>query len=490
MALDSAINTGSSTAGKANVDSNFNLNVVTPKVLAQTGFAALAGINDDGTVVTGGRQNRVYVTEGNGLYAAAKNLLWDDTFNATTQNTAKYKVAFTTMTPAQSGGFLNLNNGAITTINTNSGIQSWKSFPLFAKAELSCNVSAQIPNGNQANQVIEWGLFNAALNAATAPTDGVFFRCNAAGELRGVINYNGTETQTTAMTMPSTSVNHDWKIIAQTNTVLFYIDDILYGKLTLSTDAPTLGQPFMAASMPFTARIYIGGSAPAAAPQIKITDVFISEAGPDLARPWPTQKAGFGHMASQGQNGGTMGSTANFGNAAFAAATAASNTAVGTGNPAGLGGYAHILPTLTAGTDGIITSYQNPVGAVGQTPRNLIINGVWIHGIVDAALTGGPLAYVYTLAYGHTAVSLATTETASFATATTKAPRRVPLGVEGCVVTAAAGTTLSPSGVYRAFQSPIVIAPGEFVAVTARNMGTVTTVGSVVFTVGFDAYME
>jgi hypothetical protein len=292
------------------------------------------------------------------------------------------------------------------------------------------------------------------------------------------------------MTMPSTSVNHDWDIVCQTNTVMFFVDDILYGKIILLTDAPTQGQPMLAASLPFTVRVYIGGSAPTLAPVIKISDVIIFELGPDLARPWAHQKAGFGHMAYQGQNGGTMGSSSNVSNAAFAAAIALSNTAVTTGNPVGLGGYAHSLPTLTAGTDAIITSFQNPAGSATQTPRNLIITGVWIHSIVDVVLAGGPLAYVYSLAFGHTNVSLATTESGSFTTATAKAPRRVMLGVEGCAATAAAGTQLSPSGVYRQFSSPIVIAPGEFVAVVGRNMGTVTTSGSVVHAVGFDAYFE
>ena len=486
------LDSGVSSAGKANVDTNFNLNVVTPTTLGQEGFVGLAGINDSGTVVSGGRHNRIYASEGGGLYSAIKTMLWDDTFNATTQNTSKYKYAFTTMTAAQSGGFLNMNSGSITTLSTGCGFQTWKNFPLFGKAELRINISAQIPNGSQANQTIEFGAFNATLNGGTPgnPTDGVLFRCNPAGELRGVINYNGTETQTAAMTMPSTSVNHSWEIIINTDAVLFYIDGILYGKITMSTDAPTLGQPFMAASMPITFRVFTAASAPALAPILKVSDLFVAQLGPDLSRDWATQKAGFGHMAYQGQNGATQGTTANTLNAALPAASALSNTAVGAGNPVGLGGTAHSLPTLTAGSDGIVNSYQNPVGAIGQTPRNLVIRGVWVHTVVDVTLTGGPLAFVYSLAYGHTTVSLATAESASFTTGTTKAPRRVWLGVEGCAATAVAGTLLSPGGVYRQFTSPIVVAPGEFIAVTCRNMGTVTTAGSVVHTVGYDAYME
>jgi hypothetical protein len=494
MAMDSTINGGSNTAGKANVDATYNLNVTTPKVLNQAGFVTLAGQNDFGlgSVVPGGRINQILVSEAGGIYSASKNLLWDDTFNATTQNTSKYKYAFTTMTAAQAAGFLTLNSGSITTLSTSCGYQTWKQFPLFAKAELRCNISAQVPNGAQANQTIEFGLFQATLNGAApgAPTDGVFFRFNTSGELRGYINYNGTETSTGPMTVPSNSVNHDWLIVCQTDTVCYYIDDVLQAVLSLQTNAPTQGQPFQGASQPVTFRVYTAGSAPALAPILKVSDCFVAELGPDLARPWATQKAGFGHMGYQGQNGGTQGGTSNLSNAALAAATILSNTAVGTGNPAGLGGYSHDLCTLAAGTAGIITSYQNPVAAAGVTGRNLIIQGVWVHSVVDAAITGGPLAFVYSLAFGHTAVSLATAESGSFTTGTTKAPRQIALGCEGFAATAVAGTLLSPSGVYRQFVSPIVVAPGEFVAVVGRNFGTAVTVGSVVHTVGFDAYFE
>lgn len=483
---------GNTSGNVAEVDANNRVKVVNPTTLGQEGFVALAGINDDGTVVSGGRHNRVYVAEGGSLYSGMKNLLWDDTFNASAQNTSKYKYANTTMAAAQSGGFLTLNSASITTASTSVGFQSWKSFPLFAKAELRINVSAQIPNGTQANQTIEFGLFNATLNGAApgAPTDGVFFRFNTAGELRGYINYAGTETSTAVISGISTSVVHDWAIVIQTNAVMFYIDDILYGKLILTSDAPTLGQPMMAASMPITFRVFNPVSTPALAPILKITDVFISELGPDLNRPWQHQKAGFGHMGYQGQNGGTMGSTSNFGNGALAAATILSNTNVGTGNPVGLGGYSHNLATLAAGTDGIVTSFANPAGSTTQTPRNLVITGVRVASIVDSTLTGGPLVFLYTLAYGHSAVSLATSESGSFASGTTKAPRRIPLGTEGCAAAAAAGTLLSPAGFQVTFNSPVVVAPGEFVAVVARNVGTVASAGSVIHLVGFDAYFE
>jgi hypothetical protein len=221
------IDSGSSSTGKANVSSTFELQVVTPKTLAQAGFAALAGINDDGTLVSGGRVNRAYVAEGNRIAVANPVIQWDDTFNATAQNTAKYNFAATTMTGAMAAGYLTLNNSAITTINTNCGINTFKCFPLFGKSELRCNTSGYLTTAPQANCTIEFGMMTATLPGAAAPADGVFFRYNASAELRGVMSFNGTETQTAAITAPSANVNHDFVIVCQTNSVLFYRQDYL-----------------------------------------------------------------------------------------------------------------------------------------------------------------------------------------------------------------------------------------------------------------------
>jgi len=476
-----AIETGSNSTGIANVDSNYNLNVVTPTAMTQAGFVVLAGRNDDGTIVSGGRTNRVYVTEGQRMAIAPNNLLWDDTFNATAQNTSKYKTNATTQTITFVNGYMLLNGSNITTINTNSIAQSYKTFPLFAKAELRINFAAMLTSVPQANSTTEFGLFTFASNTA-APSDGVFFRYNSSAELRGVISYGGVETQTTAMTAPSASVNHDFVIVCQTNTVLFYIDDVLYGKLALSTDAPSQGQPMMSAALPISARHIIAGSAPAVATQLKISDIFVSLNGPDICRPWSETKSGFGHMAYQGQNGGTLGTTALYTNSLAAGAGAAmTNTTAALGS--GLGGQFSTQPTLAAGTDGIVCSFQVPSGSTTQTPRNLIIKGVKVAGGVAAALTGGPVLYAYSLAFGHTAVSMATAEAA-----TTKAPRRIALGYETFAATAAAGTISVAPTFY--FSSPVVVAPGEFVAVCAKNLGTVTSAGVITIQVTFDAYFE
>jgi hypothetical protein len=84
---------------------------------------------------------------------------------------------------------------------------------------------------------------------------------------------------------------------------------------------------------------------------------------------------------------------------------------------------------------------------------------------------------------------MATAEGTSFTTnPTTKAPRRVPLGFETYVVTAPVGTL--GQGVTFKFDTPIVVNPGEFVAICAKNLGTVTSAGVIVFLVTPDCYWQ
>jgi hypothetical protein len=179
-------------------------------------------------------------------------------------------------------------------------------------------------------------------------------------------------------------------------------------------------------------------------------------------------------MGSQGTSGNTMGSTALYSNSLAAGAGAAmTNTTAALGT--GLGGQFSVQPTLAVGTDGIVCSFQVPAGSINITPRRLVISGIQIQGAITTALTGGPVVYAYSLAYGHTALSLATAETGSFVTATTKAPRRVPLGYETYAATAAVGVI--GGGIKIAFSKDIVVNPGEFVAIVAKNFGVVTSAG-------------
>lgn len=94
-------------------------------------------------------------------------------------------------------------------------------------------------------------------------------------------------------------------------------------------------------------------------------------------------------------------------------------------------------------------------------------------------LTGGGYVAQWSLAFGHTAVSLATAEAAA-----TKASRRIPLGVQAVTAAAAASTVLAT--VSQRFDSPIIVNPGEFLQTVKKKVGTAPSAGVVAHIVTFD----
>ncbi len=186
--------------------------------------------------------------------------------------------------------------------------------------------------------------------------------------------------------------------------------------------------------------------------------------------------------AYQGLSGGTMGSLANYANSANPTAAVPTNTTAALGT--GLGGQFWETVSLAVNTDGIVCSYQVPVATVNLPGRRLVLRGIGLVSYVQTVVVGGPFVVQYSLAFGHTAVSLATAEAA-----TTKAPRRVPLANLTQVVTAAqaASTIVSqPGGGYLDFgDAPIFVNPGEFVQLVTKHVGTAGTTGVIAHVVTF-----
>ena len=105
---------------------------------------------------------------------------------------------------------------------------------------------------------------------------------------------------------------------------------------------------------------------------------------------------------------------------------------------------------------------------------------------MGAAVATTPTTLAWSLAFGHTAVSLATAEAA-----TTKAPRRIALGFQSVAVGAAVGALYTPDSISQWFDSPIYVNPGEFIAVVVKQIvGTATASQSIWYLVTFDAYFE
>lgn len=167
-----------------------------------------------------------------------------------------------------------------------------------------------------------------------------------------------------------------------------------------------------------------------------------------------------------------MGQLSSYANSTNPTAAAPSNTALTANLPSGLGGQGSVTAAVAAVTDGIWGSYQVPAGTVAVQGRRLVVRGVK----VDAVNTGAAVATTATtiqfaLAFGHTAVSLATAEAA-----TTKAPRRVTLGYMSWPVGAAIGQGPQSGPIIVDFgDAPIFVNPGEFVQLIGKFLvGTAT----------------
>lgn len=475
MALDVLI-------GGTNLDSNNNVRVALPANTDQAGYTMLSGKLSDSTDPTGLLTQDIRVSTQGRLVVGQPVMLLNEVFNYTAVNTAIFSQASTTQTITVAGGTLNLNASALNTLSTYCKVATYSFFPIqadfatFATWDMSYSVAPQL------NNVIEAGFFQAATNAA--PTDGAFFRFDLTGTLKAVLNTNGTEITSAALTIPTNSIMHKYKVVIENDRVLYFIDGAC--QAVISTPS-SLGMPLYAQSCPWTIRSINGATAPALANVVKLGYLFVGlQDAAGLGKTNADIAATGGRMGIQGQSGHTMGSTALNANVSATvnpAGAAMTNTTAALG--VGLGGVFSALPTLAQGIDGIVCSYYNPAATAAIPGKTLYIRRVKIQGGVTTVLAGGPVLYGYYLAVGHTSVSLATAETA-----TTKAPRRTTIGMETFAANAAVGVIGSQGGAYGSFNAPIAVNPGEYVAVVARNFGTVTTTGVITFLVSIDSYWE
>lgn len=396
-----------------------------------------------------------------------------ETFNYAAQNTGKYTYANTTMTATWSAAGITTNATSITTGGTGLTIGSYAEFPLFGAVSTYAEYTLGFSALSQVNVVCDFGLFRRGAATAYVPTDGVFFRYDASG-LSGISTFNTVETGNTGPLSFTPTLNTKYKFTITLNeaAVEYWVDDELWG--TILTPAGQ-GQPCISSTLPWSVRQAHPGVAGGVL-QMQITDVMVGQDSPSMV--W--NASDFGNVlygAYQGLSGGTMGSLANYANSANPAAAVPTNTTAALG--VGFGGQFWETDTLAVNTDGIISSYQIPAGTIAIQGRRCYVYGVKISSYIQTVLTGGGYNAQWSLAWGHTAVSLATPEAA-----TTKAPRRKPLGVQSVAAAAAALTQLAD--VSRDWRAPVVVDPGQFIATVKKKVGTAPSVGVVAHTVDFD----
>lgn len=480
MAIDTVI-TG------ANLDAGGNVRVSLPDATtpARVGGVRMFSENDAGAL-TGTASLKSPETSGDyRLRVGMDTIMFDDNFNATTQNTTKWSYTFGTMTAAQPGAGT-VNFGAVqgTAAAHGAFMRTFQYFPIYGASGLAIEAQlGQFTAALVANEVFFVGL-GVPVAAGTEPTDGVWAQFTSGGTIL-VMRFNGTTTQSGVLELNSTlalGALYHYAIVIADNELQLWRDNELLGKLTIPTAS---AQPFLQGALPVFMQKLCTGSV-SNTNTMRVSDVTVSQLDVQTGKAWGLGRALAGKSGFVGQNGQTQGKTTLWTNNTAPTAVALTNTAAAF---TGLGGIAAVLPTLAAASDGIVFGYQVPASTINITGRNLVINGVKLQGAVSVILAGGPVIYTYAVAFGHTAATLVTGETASFANNTTHMPRIVPLGIETYAATAAVGTLGSP-GVTLTLENPMVVRPGEFVAIIARNIGTVTTTGAITIVAAFDAYWE
>ena len=480
MALDVLI-------GGANLDSASNVKVALSNTPANIGGIRNFSENDSGSVTLSPYLSSPETSQDYRHRVGIDTILFAETFNAAAQNTNNWTSANATMTATMSsGGTLNFGTVQGTANGHYASYRSYQYFPLIGTAPIAVEFSGGLFTATLvANEVVSFGL--GVPGVAALPTDGAFFQITTAGVVGSVV-YNGVTTSTAALqTLAAQSLATIYKyvMVVGEHTVEFWRDDILLGRLTVPA---ANGQPFMAGSLPIYAMKHCTGAV-ANTNTFRLSDITVSLLDIASNKPWAVQMATAGGSAYAGQNGHTQGSTTATGTITSGSSpnlptsAAGSNTAA---NVTGLGGWGAINAAAGAATDFIATSYQNPAPTVLITGKNLVITGLRISTInTGAAVATTPTTLLWSAAYGHTAVSLATAEAAA-----THAPRRIQLGFQSAAIATAIGGLYSPD-IFMPFASPIVVRPGEFFATVMKIVvGTATAAQTITYNVTPDGYFE
>lgn len=475
------IQSGASAAGLADVNANFQLEVTT-QVDALNNTQYVGGVKVYSEVDSGEFTNEydlrsAEVDADYRMRVAMDNLLDYDSLKFTAQNTGKHTFTFTTLAATITAAGLTTNSGSITTINTGLTFGTHAMFSIHPTQTMVCETSVSFTSQPVANTLVDFGMFQRGATAAFAPLDGVYFRLTSAG-LFGVINSNGSEVTTTVFPFAYTN-NQNYRFLIQTNNVrtTFWV---LIGKdmeLLGSILTPVgLEMPFLSECLPWSFRHAIVGGAAGGVFQAIFTDYKISQRG-------GAYSDSLGDVAArmngtyQGVSGNTMGQliagTVTSGTLVKPTAAVPANTSLVANLPNSLGGriYEQLSTGLAANVDGIFASYQNPIGSATVQGKRLKVSGIMLSGFVSTVVVGGGAVTEWYIAFGHTAASLATAESASMTSATTKAPRRVMLPTLTAYMSAAqaAGTILQQAGTYVAFEEPIWINQGEFIALVGNK---------------------
>jgi hypothetical protein len=480
MALD-VVNTG-------NLDAGSNIKTALTLTPAYIGGVRMFSENDPGDVTGTPYLKSPETSTDYRLRVGMDTLLYDHTPSETGVDTTRLKVSgVATMTTTMASGFIALNAGAAATASGN--YVSWTTnrvFRIRGASQLYVEHEVNINNATLiTNQVAEFGLFTAV--AGVQPGDGIWWQIDSGG-LKGVINYNGSITQSGVLVAAFTpNRNYHLTLVISDSDVEFWMDDVLLGEVTVPSGQAS---PCLTDSLQCTMMQRNSGIVSASGQGIlKVGNIVVTAGDLNYNKPFAFQMAGMGHMGYQAQAGATMGTTALFPNATAATTVTGGALSQTVTLATGLGGQIG-LTAAVPGIDGLIFNYTNPAGSVSQPPRNLTITGVKISAVnIGAAVATTPTTISWSLAFGGASANLAVAEAVVLTAASVKSFRRVPLGIQSWIIGAAVGA--AAPDVYMPFSSPIVVHPGEMVALVAKFIQGTATASQVIFVnATYDAHFD
>jgi len=443
-------------------DVNHNLYVNTPTDSDNSGFVNVSAESHDGVVGAARLTRAMEVSPDYRLRMGEDSLMWSDVFSHGQFNVSKYKGVDTTMTKALTGGRLALNSGNAVASGNATYVQTWRTFPLYLSYSVYADFEILFSQDPVANNVCEFGLGYAT--GVAVPTDGVFFRLNASGQLIGVMNNNSSETTTILSFVPQQMVVAHYLIIIHNDRVEFWINNSLYGAIETPS---AIGSPTLSMNCPLLLREYNSGIT-SFAQRMEVASVGISTGDLLSNRFWSTTMSGMGQSSTNIPDGVASGYTANIVNSASPLNATLSNTAAGYAN---LGGQFQFVAPAGGETDYALFGYQVPAGTSLIPAKSLIIRGIRIETFnMGAAVATTPTLLQWSLGIGSSAVSLVTVDSA---TAGTRASRRLSLGIQSLPVASPIGFAAVPVDVN--LDSPIMVEAGTFVHIILKiPVGTAT----------------
>ena len=412
------------------------------------------------------------------LRAGLDAVLFTYTFNQSAQDTDTWYYAFSTLTATLPGnGYLQLGSVQGTASGHGAYLQTRQRFAIVGTAPITVEVTFGLFTSTLVTaEGTAFGI-GAPAAAGTQPSDGIWLQLTTSGLFLYMV-YN-TSVTTSSMLRPLSHFNvgqmYKMVLVIGEREVEIWEDDVFLGEVAMPAGE---GQPCQQAELPAFVQKYCTGVV-SNTNTVRITDFTVTLMDTPQGMDAPLLQAYQGLMGYGGLPGGTMGSQQFVGTITSGSSPITPTAAAGSNTTPGittLGGLVAVNAAAGAATDFDVMAWTNPAGGVSQTPRTYVLTGLVIQTYnFGAVVATTPTTILYSIGYGSTGASLATVETTSFTTATTKAARRVAVGISSAAIGAVVGAMYSPDIIRDFSHGPILIRPGEVLNIIAKIVvGTAT----------------